>query len=419
MLRIFFALLFVILGYNEIIAKSKDIVINKVVDLKGDTLTLKLNENLKFIGNGKIINGTLVGNNSSISAKDEQAIFSNIYIEGKWTCSKSYSSWFEWTDSGLTNRAILQSLFNLSGDECQGDIYISEGTYPVAIISENSEVASINSNTKIHLNGHIVLEPNAFERYAIFALHNKEKIVIDGKGKIIGDVEHHKGDKGEWGFGIKLFACNDICIRDLSVEKCWGDCICLGHNKPGGKISPQKIRIDNVTCIAGRRQGISICAGKNITVNKCTLSDIGSIKSTPPSAGIDIEPDSRKEIMKNITIQSCQFSGNGKSYGGDLQLYNMNEQCDVLIKKCNFSHSLVIADGAGNLVVDECVINKLVVYDKAANILIKNSEIRNGPSFHSNVKFKYCKFRQVNTAIALLAISLPLVIGRYYNLTKE
>lgn len=55
------------------------------MDLKGTTLQLEPNEVLRFKGCGRICNGTIIGNNSSIEARIAQKeVIINVTLDGTW-----------------------------------------------------------------------------------------------------------------------------------------------------------------------------------------------------------------------------------------------------------------------------------------------------------------------------------------------
>lgn len=62
-------------------------VIDREIDLAGETLSLSDNTILSFSGNGMIRNGSIIGNRSSVevNADSLHAIFSHINLEGTWT----------------------------------------------------------------------------------------------------------------------------------------------------------------------------------------------------------------------------------------------------------------------------------------------------------------------------------------------
>lgn len=78
-------------GYRS----GNDYVIDRKVNLKGGTLTIPEGCNLVFKGKGKILNGTVVGQRTSIVA-EKRLIMENVSIarEGTWNTERSYPEWF-------------------------------------------------------------------------------------------------------------------------------------------------------------------------------------------------------------------------------------------------------------------------------------------------------------------------------------
>ncbi|MBK8372226.1 MAG: hypothetical protein IPL20_12875 [Saprospiraceae bacterium] len=68
------------------------IVINQVINLEGNLITLK-NKKLLFLNEGLIKNGKIIGENISISAP-ETKIFENLTLEGDWKIQNAKLEWF-------------------------------------------------------------------------------------------------------------------------------------------------------------------------------------------------------------------------------------------------------------------------------------------------------------------------------------
>lgn len=143
-------------------------------------------------------------------------------------------------------------------------------------------IALIPSNTEIILNGTINYLITNLEGYSIFYLRNCENVYIHGFGKLIGDKDIHVGSTGEWGYGIYLDVATNIIIDGLELSKFWGDGICFNYASP----YCQNVIIKNIKIHDCRRQGISICAGKNIIVEDFYIYNISG---TAPQSAIDIE----------------------------------------------------------------------------------------------------------------------------------
>lgn len=351
--------------HTVLISENTNYVVSTSINLKGSSIKIPKGSNLSFTNRGYFKNGTIYGNSSEILAPNNQTLFENVCIQGIWNCPQIYSSWMKFTEDGHNNRQCFQNLCNLSSDECESVITISQGHYNVSADANTHVVINVNSHTKIHIDGTIQLLPNDFSSYSIINIANKQNVVLDGGGEIVGDVKYHKGSKGEWGMGIQIKSSRYVEIKNISISDCWGDCIYIGQqldtNKDGYS---SDITIKNVKCANGRRQGLSIITGKNIIIERCKFFNTGAIKSTPPSSGIDIEPNTDFGVLDNIQIISCEFAGN--NIGWDLLLTRMNLQSRVYVKDCAFPKGVRLAKQALGAEFIECFIRAIEdKYDNA------------------------------------------------------
>ena len=156
---------------------------------------------------------------------------------------------------------------------------------------------TVRSNSKLYFeNGsELVLQKNSKERYEVLRLHSVQNVELIGP-KIKGDRENHEGSSGEWGFGISIRGSQNIDIKNGEIKNCWGDGIYLGSYGP---LVNKNIIIDNCFIDNNRRNGISIISGVNISI---ISSLITNTNGTPPMSGIDIEPNSNKELLTDINI---------------------------------------------------------------------------------------------------------------------
>ena len=361
-------------------------------DLLGDTITMPKGASLSFNSDASISNGFFKGNNSNVKADVAFVRFYGIQFSGDWNVRHIYSTWFNMNEDTEANTSNFRSMCMLTGDNHKGTIHIARGNYTVKADKKYPSVMVLNSNTELILDGTIILEGNELERYNIIDINSKRNIVVHGLGIIMGDVATHIGDKGQWGMGISVQTSDNVDITDIKIKNCWGDCIYVGQSiRERGNIC-RNVRIQNVVCESGRRQGLSIIAGKDILVKNCEFIKIGSIKFTAPGAGIDIEPNHPQTIMENIIIDGCSFGENIK--GKDLAIINLDKTASIKIRNCCFDHKLVFWDNSYNIEVENCVINILDI-NKAENIIIKNSSFKKNisPRVRKQIKvLKNCSF---------------------------
>lgn len=334
------------------------IVIDKVVNLNGQNVNLKENNVLRFTKNGLITNGTLTGNNSNIEASNALRIFSKIVIAGSWKVEKIYSKWMTFSTNALTNSTCLQNLCNLTSAQHQGTIYLSNRTFNVAVAENDAAVMTLNSNTNLVIDGLIKLKGNDFKFYNIVRIKNVENVKVSGGGSIQGDILTHTGTEGEWGMGIGIYSSKNITIQNLTITNCWGDCIYIGQTKIAPEHYSENVLIENVICKDGRRQGLSLTAGKDITIKDCTFEGTGTIKYTAPGAGVDIEPNIINAVIQNVTLENYKFLNNTNK-PGDLRFFRINENCNVNVINCDFKDWVTFMKPSYNITFRNCTIPKI------------------------------------------------------------
>jgi Right handed beta helix region/Pectate lyase superfamily protein len=162
------------------------------------------------------------------------------------------------------------------------------------------------SNTVIELNDEAVLEviPNAETRYRLIRLCDCDDVTICG-GLLKGDRRKHKCTEGEWGMGIHVGSgCSRITLQGVQSREMWGDGFYIG-----GKIAPREVTIRDCIADFNRRQGLSVVAGRQITIVGNLFSNT---RGTRPENGIDIEPDRDRSGVSNVLIEGNRFINNGQ-----------------------------------------------------------------------------------------------------------
>jgi hypothetical protein len=208
---------------------------------------------------------------------------------------------------GVTDDTVaLQSAFDQ-----KGRVYIPDGNYLVNTTS--TVVLRISSDTEIIFskNAKITLAPNSLDTVFIFHISNVDNVKIINP-HIVGDKDTHTGSTGEWGHGINVEHATNVEIQNPRIEKCWGDGIYIGLSF-GNTIVKQNenILISNPIIDGVRRNGISICSGKNVKIVKPILKNIRN--GIAPMAGIDIEPEgtgTTAPVLENIVIDNPYTENN-------------------------------------------------------------------------------------------------------------
>ena len=230
------------------------------------------------------------------------------------------------------------------------------------------------SNTDLVLNGSISVNNINFPSYNIIFCSNASNISITG-GKLVGDVDNHIGETGEFGYGISLASCENVVIKDINISKCWGDGIAIlrdNWDSPTDVRPCKNITIDNVICDSNRRQGLSIIALEGGLIRNSKFINTGTIKYTAPGYGIDLEPNNQYEQIKDVVIDSCEFTNNVDStsnYDKSLVLYAPTNKniTNITIKNCITTGELSL-NGCKNTVVTNsniytCAFNNITLED--------------------------------------------------------
>lgn len=371
--------------------------INKVFDLKGKEILIPKNVTLEF-GRGKIINGTLVGQNTTITnVKSNQLA---VEIKGTWVSTKIEDTYFN--RDVLSDDQILSSINNLMSDVVANTVIINRN-YAGKITAERRYLLAPSSNSVIILKGTLSLVPNNLKAYEIIDIRNKSNIAIKG-GIIKGDVGKHKyilGSTSEWGMGLSISQGQHILIDDMLITLCTGDGIYIGGGNEvhlgEAKNASKDITIRGVKCDGNRRQGLSVIHVDGLLVEKCKFINTGAIETTPPSSGIDLEPNvanGRNNCIKNVIIRNCEIrNSKGRSFEADLSVINggINNYENVLIENLITDGQFRI--GANNCTFQGCKMESIQfrLFESSVSIILNDCEIsgKNGISFLPNHKHDY------------------------------
>jgi polygalacturonase len=182
----------------------------------------------------------------------------------------------------------------------EGEVmYIPAGVYLIEV-------------NKLSLKANMTLELDAFaeiralptrERYSSVIRIAEPNVTVRG-GTFSGERYEHPTQAGEWGHVIWIErGAHNVTIENLTTRRAWGDGIYIS--------GAFNVRLTGVTSEHNRRQGLSIIDASAVTVVDSLFQHTGG---AAPSAGIDLEPDSRKHRIENVTITRCTFRNNA-GYG--------------------------------------------------------------------------------------------------------
>lgn len=347
-------------------------VISYDYDLRGQTITVPENCVLQFKG-GSFSNGSITGSNTEIVASPKDMIFNNITIVGNWNTENVYDTWFSYNSTvNSNNTGVLRSILGLCNHNIQNHLHLSSRVYYVSRPDNESFIVNIPSYTRVTFDSTIVLNPTSEGKYEIFRIADSRKITISGIGTIIGDVETHTGTTGEWGNGISILNSIEVTVDGITIYNCWGDGIYIGHLEKTSTL-PQKITLSSLKIGGNRRQGISVISVAYLYINNCIIQNTGTIASTAPACGLDLEPNEPSwQRMKEVHVVNCIFEGNT---GGGALAHNLPKNSTVYYTGCSFLNDKVRFADCNGITFDNCVFTDLQLNSNASisNILIKNS----------------------------------------------
>lgn len=144
---------------------------------------------------------------------------------------------------------------------------------------------------------------------SLFAATDAENITLRGYGATLRmhkkDYQGKPYEKAEWRMTLDFAGCRNITIEGLRLESSGGDGIYIGATQKQPYCEDVVIR--DVVCHDHHRQGISVISAINLLIENCTLSGTGG---TAPEAGIDFEPNSPGEFLKNCVVRDCTMADN-------------------------------------------------------------------------------------------------------------
>ena len=201
-------------------------------------------------------------------------------------------------DGLADDTAAIQKAIDRVGGK-GGTVLVPDGVYMVNAIAPAQLALKSRMTLKLSPGAALKAIPNAEQAYSILTISGASDIAVIG-GTLEGDRDHHQGNTGEWGMGIRITGgASRITISDVTVKKMWGD----GFYIDGAK----DVAICSVTADFNRRQGLSIIDAEGVLV---TNSVFKNTRGTRPSAGIDLEPDQETQSIQNIRITRSKFLDN-------------------------------------------------------------------------------------------------------------
>lgn len=343
------------LGMRE----GETFLVKEKIDLKNAQVNIPANVTIVFKKGGAIVNGTLIGLDTKIEGQGNN--FLGVILKGTWCVDKVKDVFF--SREFLSDVDIISNLNVIQSDSIHNDIDISRN-YIVTILKSGGCGLILKSNTDLQIRGVLTLAPNDYKSYSIICIQGKENVAIKG-GTIVGDVGKHtyiEDTTSEWGMGVNIHESRNVSLNGLYITRCIGDGVYITGGKETSigiyEHASKNVTIQNVTCDANRRQGLSIIHVDGLFVNNSSFINTGQIEFTAPGAGIDIEPNVKNGnnmSVRNVVIDDCVIK---KNKGMSISSSSTFES-DCMLSHENISFSNCDTDGllkahSSGLVFSKC-----------------------------------------------------------------
>lgn len=199
-------------------------------------------------------------------------------------------------------------------------------------------------------------------------------------------------DKAEWRMALSLRGCRNVDVTGVTLRDSGGDGIMISG---AGKDQPsENIRIKDVVCDNNYRQGISVTNVDGLRVENCVFKNTWG---TPPSAGVDIEPDDPNDRACNIVFRECRFENN---YGDGIEVFLSHQNKQSKPNTILFEDCQVIGRGGAGIRVSKIYADGPAGLIEFRNCSVENTDghgfkVQDKNADRAKVRFVNCTARNV------------------------
>ncbi len=199
----------------------------------------------------------------------------------------------------------------------------------------------VRSNTEVVFEEgvELVAREGAFRdlRDALLTLGGVTNVTLRGRGRgatlkmRIADYRGPGYSHGEWRHALNILSAANVTVENLTFADSGGDGIYIGA-KPS-EIPCRRVTIRDCVCDNNNRQGISVISVDGLLVERTVMKNT---RGTAPKSGIDFEPNSSRQLLKNIVMRDCRTEDNhGCGYEFyAAQLGANSEPVDITLENC-------------------------------------------------------------------------------------
>ena len=321
-------------------------VVEDILDLHGQILSIPKNSKLKFNKGGSFRNGTVVFNNTELEG--QPSILCK--VTGTIRNKELYVNWFIW-DGNLDFLNTVDFYSIASGHE----IIFSSQTYTTSkLMTDKRYFIQLKDAKLIGNNATVKLVNNDNEIGSIFAFIGCENLTMQDfivDGAIARDAKSGEGVR----HNISIKDSRNIELNNIRSINALTDGFYINRG--------DSITLDGCVADYNGRQGCSVIAGTNILIKNGTFSH--TCRNTP-MMGIDIEPNDSYATELSVDIDSCRFvdnvsSGIGINIGNNVRKDKIGKDKNITITNCTFSGNTYQVSccagenaGQGRISISEC-----------------------------------------------------------------
>lgn len=249
-------------------------------------------------------------------------------IDGVWEMEDRddyYASWFATPDVQESQTLQLQAGYDYA--TLKGRPFIIDGTYWISSSAQKGSGTQYLCGLKIR--SYSTLKFNVGSKLKILSTNSARTMGVicsDDITDFVIEYPHIVGDRlihdfsavgsHESTFALAIFECSNGHIINPLVEESVGDGIYIGKTwgSPTSTV-PTNIIIDNPRVNNVGRNGISLCAWKDVYINNPIVDRVGvhpTITNYEPKCGIDVEPEAADNnvtcengVISNAVFKNC------------------------------------------------------------------------------------------------------------------
>jgi hypothetical protein len=182
----------------------------------------------------------------------------------------------------------------------------------------------------------LTMANEAGQRCRLITLAGRSRVTVSG-GTLLGS----RLGAPEWGIGIHVSDSSDVLIEDVVFRDFFTDAVTVTGNAGSQRVRIRRCRATNMG-----RNGMSLIAGADITVEDSLFEDTANTDTNMPRAGLSAEPNTGNHL-RGLRVSRCHFRNNQGS-GLLLQLGN-----GLTLTHLTVTDNVAEGNGLGGLVLSD------------------------------------------------------------------